>query len=139
MMPQAQQFPFLALNPTAGSVGLFPILPLQLAIGSQTVSVLGLLDSGALVNVLPHDLGLQLGADWDQQSTHVQLTGNLAQYEARGLVVTATVAALPPVHLVFAWTKSNIVPLLLGQMNFFLEFDVCFFRARGIFEVKPKS
>ena len=138
MTLQAQQFPFLSLNPTAGAPGLFPYLPLQLALGSQTVSPLGLLDSGAMVNVLPHDLGVQLGADWQQQTTRVQLTGNLAQHEARGLIVDATVASFPSVRLVFAWTKSNAVPLLLGQMNFFLEFDVCFFRSRAVFEVKPK-
>jgi|GEM_PF-3158502 len=28
--------------------------------------------------------------------------------------------------------------LILGQANFFLEFDVCFFRARSEFEVRPK-
>ena len=138
MMPQAMQFPYRALNPAAGSAGLFPILPIQLALGPQTVSALGLVDSGALVNVLPYDLGLQLGFDWDKQTTQVQLTGNLAPCEARGVVVNRTVGSFPRVPLVFAWTKSNAVPLLLGQTNFLMEFDVCLFRSKGIFEVKPK-
>jgi len=28
--------------------------------------------------------------------------------------------------------------LILGQTNFFLEFDVCFYRSKQEFEVKPK-
>ena len=57
----------------------------------------------------------------------------------RGILVTATVARFAPVRLVFAWTRADDVRLLLGQTNFFLEFDACFFRARLEFEVKPKS
>jgi hypothetical protein len=45
----------------------------------------------------------------------------------------------PPVRLAFAWAQSNAVPVLLGQVNFFMEFDVCLFRSAGHFEVKPKS
>jgi hypothetical protein len=138
MTQKAQQFPYYAVNPAAGPLRLSPTLPLVLSLAAQPISVFGLLDSGAAVNVLPYDVGVQLGADWDLQTTQVQLTGNLAQQEARGLVVTATIGLFAPVRLVFAWTKSNAVPLLLGQMNFFLEFEVCFFRAKSLFEVKPK-
>jgi len=28
---------------------------------------------------------------------------------------------------------------LLGQINFFLEFDVCFFRSQKTFEIHPKK
>ncbi len=31
------------------------------------------------------------------------------------------------------------VPLLLGQANFFIEFDVCFYRSQKVFEVTPKK
>jgi hypothetical protein len=99
---------------------------------------MGLLDTAATVNVLPYDTGLQLGAIWDQQTVPVRLTGNLANQEARGLLLTATVGKFPPVRLAFAWTKNNAVPLLLGQVNFLMEFDVCFFRSQLRFEVKPK-
>jgi hypothetical protein len=33
----------------------------------------------------------------------------------------------------------NLVPLLLGQVNFFMGFNVCFFRARSLFEIRPKQ
>jgi len=38
---------------------------------------------------------------------------------------------------VFAWTRQDNVPLLLGQVNFFEEFDVSFHRARRHFEIEP--
>jgi hypothetical protein len=101
--------------------------------------VSGLLDTGATVNVLPCDTGRQLGAVWDQQTTPVHLTGNLARFEARVLIVSATVGEFAPVRLAFAWTRANNVPLILGQVNFFLEFDVCFFRSQKAFEVKSKQ
>jgi hypothetical protein len=134
----AQQFPFVPRDPSLGAASLAPMLPITLS-AVQTVSASGLLDTGAAVSVLPYDLGLQLGFDWDRQTTSVQLSGNLASAEARVVVVTAAVAACAPVRLALAWTKLNTVPLLLGQVNFFMEFDVCFFRSRGIFEVRPKS
>lgn len=138
MIPGAEQYPFVSLNPAAGTFGLFPCLPLQLTLKQQTVSVMGLLDTAATVNVLPFDVGLQLGAVWDQQTTPVQLTGNLAAVAARGLIVLGKVGRFPPVQLAFAWAQVNTVPVLLGQVNFFLEFDAYFSRSRGVFEVKPK-
>ncbi|QEH31948.1 hypothetical protein OJF2_04150 [Aquisphaera giovannonii] len=50
----------------------------------------------------------------------------------------ARVATFPPTRLVFAWTRSDTVPVLLGQVNFFMEFDVCFFRSRSEFELRPR-
>jgi len=69
----------------------------------------------------------------------VQLTGNLATSEARVLLVSAVVGGFSPVRLAFAWSHSNAVPVILGQINFFLEFDVCFFRSRSLIEVRAKS
>lgn len=115
-----------------------PLLPLHLELPSHSISVLGLLDTASAVNVLPFDIGLQLGAVWDDQKTMVQLTGNLASFPARGLVISAIVGHFLPVRLAFAWTQSNNVPLILGQLNFFAEFDAYFSRSSAIFEVKPK-
>ncbi len=106
---------------------------------AQTVAVSALLDTGAAVNVLPYNIGLQLGFIWDQQTTTVELTGNLASVEARVILITATVAQFPPVRLAFAWAKQDTIPVILGQVNFFMEFDICFFRSRAQFEVKPRA
>lgn len=118
--------------------GLMPFLPVILTRGSHSVNVQGLLDTGASVNVLPYDIGLQLGADWHQQTVVVPLAGNFAATEARGLVVLATVGPFPAVKLGFAWARLNTIPLILGQTNFFEQFDICFFRSQAVFEVKPK-
>ena len=77
-----------------------------------------MLDTGATVNVLPYLLGIELGCIWERQTTTLNLTGNLAQYEARVLLLQVTIAQFEPVRLVFAWTKSVQVPLILGQVNF---------------------
>ena len=88
---------------------------------------------------LPFSVGKQLGAEWDKQRIDIDLTGNLAGIPAKGLLATATVAGLPPVRLAFAWSQSDDVPLLLGRVNFFQAFDVCFFGNRRQFEIRPKS
>jgi hypothetical protein len=112
---------------------------MTLTLQGRSVSIRGLLDTGSAVNVLPHDVGGQLGAIWEHQTIPVRLTANLAREEARMIIASATVGNFPPVRLAFAWTRTNTVPVILGQVNFFLEFDVCFFRSRSVFEVKPKE
>jgi hypothetical protein len=67
------------------------------------------------------------------------LAGNLARFEARAVVIDAQVSSFPKVNLAFAWTRGTDVPLILGQANFFFEFEVCFFRARSEFEIRPSE
>jgi hypothetical protein len=45
------------------------------------------------------------------------------------------VEEFPAVDLAFAWTQDKYEPLILGHMNFFLAFDVCFYRSDLAFEV----
>ena len=115
-----------------------PLLLLTLNFQRQSVKTIALLDSGASVNVLPYSIGLQLGAVWEQQTMILKLGGNLAAAEARGLLLSATITSLEPVRLVFAWAKSDNLPVILGQMNFFQTFDICFFGTEMIFEIQPK-
>lgn len=117
---------------------LLPYLPITLRHGTHAVTVPGLLDTGSTVNVLPYNVGLQLGLVWEQQPTRVHLTGNLARLPARGVIVSGQVASFPPVELAFAWTQSTEVPVILGHVNFFMEFDVCFFGSQAAFEINPK-
>lgn len=114
-------------------------VPITLRHATHVLAVVGLLDTGSTVNVLPYPLGLQLGWVWEHQTTRVHLTGNLARLPARGVIVSGQVASFPPVDLAFAWTQSAEVPMILGQVNFFMEFDVCFFRSQAAFEVKSKG
>lgn len=137
-MRNAQRFNFTEGFDAFGVPDALPQLPLFLTYGDSSVEVSAVLDTGASVNVLPYQVGVQLGATWEEQTTSVILAGNLASVEARGLLVSARIDDFAPVRLVFAWSLSNDIPLLLGRMNFFLEFDVCFYRSQLIFEVCPK-
>lgn len=114
-------------------------MPLTLAYQQSSVAASGLLDTGASVNVLPYSVGIELGYLWERQTTALNLTGNLAQYEARVVLVQAVIGQFDPVQLVFAWTQATNVPLILGQVNFFMEFDICFYRSQLQFEISPKS
>ncbi|AUS99142.1 hypothetical protein CLI64_01310 [Nostoc sp. CENA543] len=138
-MRNAERYPFVSSDATSGEASFRPHLPLSLIYQQKTVETLGLLDTGASVNVLPYPVGIELGYEWERQTTALSLTGNLAQYEARVVLVQAIVGRFEAVKLVFAWTQATNLPLILGQVNFFMEFDVCFYRSQLQFDIKPKS
>ncbi|MEH2191589.1 MAG: aspartyl protease family protein [Nostoc sp.] len=138
-MVDTQKFPYKIIDSSLGMVDRLPYIPLTLSLNGQSLNTEGLLDTGASVNVLPYELGLQLGLIWEDETLSVLLAGNLARFEARAVVVDAPVSSFPTINLAFAWTQTPNVPLILGQANFFFEFDVCFFRARSEFEVRPKQ
>ena len=116
-----------------------PRIPLLLRLGDLTVEALGLVDSGATINVLPYELGIQLGAVWDDRKAIIHLAGNLSSQAAIPLFADAQIGDFAPVRLAFAWVIMPNTPLILGQTNFFLEFDVSFYRSKLEFEIKPKS
>ncbi len=133
------RLPFTAVTNSLGEAGFSPLLPLTISFQNNSVETTGLLDTGATVNVLPFPLGESLGFNWESERIPLQLTGNLANYEARAVMLSAKVGEFDPVKLAFAWTKAEQVPVLLGMMNFFIEFDVCFFRSKLMLEVRPKN
>jgi len=129
-----ERFPFVARDPSAGAASLAPLLPLRLRLGGHDMAVSGLIDSGAAVSVLPWSVGTGLGGDWDS-SAPITLTGNLAAAEARVLVCEGVVGGFAPRRLAFAWSRSDVVPVLLGQVNFLMACDVLLSRSAGWFEV----
>ncbi|WP_334773319.1 hypothetical protein [Nostoc sp.] len=116
-----------------------PRIPLSLCLGDRTVEALGLVDSGATVNVLPYEIGIELGGVWDDSRAIIQLAGNLSNLPAMPFLANVEISDFAPVELVFAWVRRANVPLIFGQTNFFLEFDVCFYRSKLEFEIEPKS
>jgi len=131
MRPDAMLFPFDATQR--------PTLPLKLSQAGRTVQVQALADTGADVNVLPWSVGLELGLNWNPNKATLRLVGVPAGAAAMPVLVDAVVGSLSPVRLAFAWCESDAVPLVLGQTNFFMEFDVCFFRSRMEMSVVPKA
>lgn len=138
MMPHAQRFTYGRLDPRRNNTESLPLLPITFELRGKSVSVSALIDSGSTVSVLPFRLGVELGAVWDEQPVAVQLAGNLAKSESRGLILNATIAPFAAIPLVFAWTQNEQVPVILGQVNFFSEFDVCLFGSKFAFEIRPK-
>ena len=132
------RFKYSTTDPSQDEFDSLPRLPLLLRSNSQSVEVVGLVDSGATVNVLPYEVGIRLGATWDDRKANIRLAGTLGKLSAMPLFVTAQVGEFAPVRLAFAWVRSNNVPLILGQTNFFMEFDICFYRFKLEFEVKPR-
>lgn len=138
-MLDGRRFSFVERTNNLGLSTTLPYVPIALTYRNFSVEAMALLDTGASVNVLLYEVGLQLGAIWQEQTVPIQLSGNLGQMEARGLVLSAIVAEFPPILLAFAWTESTEAPLILGHMNFFAEFDVCFYRADLAFELRPRA
>lgn len=130
--------PYTLNENASGSTGLLPFLPITLISNGKELETTGLLDSGSTINVLPYALGIKLGLQWEEQKIHVPLAGNLSKTEAFGVVLRGQIEGFNSCKLVFAWAKSDAFPLILGQTNFFQEFNVCFFRYELAFEIKPK-
>ena len=108
--------------------------------GNNAVQVTGLLDTGGMINVIPHHIGLALGGVWERQRTKIQLGGNLNAVEARASTFLAYHPQLTPntfVELGFAWAISDKAPIIFGQANFFQTFNICFYRAEGFFDIHP--
>ena len=133
------RFKYSTTSPSQNEFDSLPRVPLLLRQGDRVVETIGLVDSGATINVLPYEIGLQLGSIWDERKAILRLTGNLGNQQAIPFTLVAQIGEFEPVKLVFAWTNSPIAPLILGQTNFFLEFDVCFYRSKSEFEIQPKS
>ena len=134
-----QRFPYVQVDPSLGVASALPYIPVTLTHGQQEIVASALVDSGAAINVLPYHVGLQLGAVWEQQTVPVQLSGNLAASEARALLLTGQVGDFAPVRLAFGWSRNDNVPVILGQVNFFMEFDISFFRSRLLLEISPRQ
>ena len=105
-MRNAKRYPFVSSDTTLGEASFRPYLPFALVHQQVSVTSSALLDTGASVNVLPYSVGIELGYEWDRQTTALSLTGNLAQYEARVVLAQAVVGQFEPVQLVYCLDTS---------------------------------
>jgi len=113
-MSSPVRFSFTNVKSRQTAVGQLAYLPITLSHKMYSTPVSGLLNTGSTVNVMPYSVGLKLGFVWEQQTTLVRLTGNLANNVAKAVVVSGQIASLPPVALVFAWTQTEEIPVILG-------------------------
>lgn len=105
----------------------------------MTVDAMKLLDTGASVNVLPYEIGIELGEVWEEQKVPIELSRNRSREPAKGLVLLGKVEPFNSVLLAYFWTKAKNMPLILGHMNFFQEFNICFYRHELVFDICPRS
>ena len=138
-MTTPAQFPYLPRGTGNGPHDLAPLLPARLSLNGIDVDVVGLVDSGSSFSILPFDVGAQFGLDWDQLPRGVMIGGAAGRGPAKMVAVTMTFGPLGPVTQVFAWKRANDTPVVFGQVTFFLNFDICFYRTRGYFEIQPAS
>ncbi|MGL5508583.1 MAG: retroviral-like aspartic protease [Microcoleaceae cyanobacterium] len=138
-MRNSKRFPYIKKINNLGQENYVPFVPITLNYDNIAIKSMGLLDTGATINVLPYDLGLELGATWENETISIPLAGNLKSIEARGLIVSGVIDNFSPARLAFAWAKSNDLPLILGQINFFKEFSVCFYGSEIAFEISQNN
>ena len=138
-MSTPTRFPFVSKGSGGPVPDLAPLLPIRLSRGTKAIDVIGLVDSGADVSVLPYSIGSQFGVDWNSLVLTCSVGGSIGRIPGKMFAVQVAVASFPPMQLVFARVQSDNVPLILGQTNFFMEFDVCFFRSQNFFQIQPRT
>lgn len=118
-----------------------PLIDIQLSYGSKKLVVPALVDSGAALNILPFDIGTELGLLWDAQTFPIDLSGVITDSQAYAVLLEAQITSMQSTQLAFAWVNklSSQVRTLLGQVNFFQEFDIHFYANQQFFDVEPKS
>jgi len=118
-----------------------PLVSIQLAHNATTITVPAVVDSGSALNILPHDIGLSLNLNWNNQTYPLDLDGILTGTQAYAILLQAKIEPFPLLKLAFAWINkpSTEVHVLLGQVNFFQEFDVHFYGYQKVFEIALKT
>src|SRR5258706_9567918 len=108
-MPDSLQIPYTELRNALREVSLRPILSVAILTDAKLVNSTGLVDSGADVNVLPFELGNALGLTWGEQRYHLRLSGNLANFDTRVVVLPVQIGTFARVDLAFAGTQAERV------------------------------
>ncbi len=134
---KARQFAYL---PHPRFPGGMPCLDLNLSHQERIVSVSALVDSGAALNILPFDIGLELGLVWETQTFPINLEGTLTGTHAYAVILYAELTTFPVIELAFAWVNKPRpeIRVLLGQVNFFQEFNMYFYGHQQTFEITPR-
>jgi hypothetical protein len=127
-MPAWRRFPYTP--PSGAGKGELPYC--QVILISSICGFRGdaLLDSGSTISVLPHSVGITLGFDWHSERPLLPLAGNLAKYETKSVILQVAIEGFRPQLMSFAWSRSDSVPIILGQRNFFEVYDVRFSEAK---------
>ena len=55
------------------------------------------------------------------------------------LLAMVDVEGYSSARLAFSWARAENIPVILGQTNFFMDFDVCSYHSKLEFDINPKS
>ena len=113
------RFRYSLLEPATNERESLPRAPMFLFNGVNSLETLGLLDTGAMTNILPYELGLKLGGVWDERSAYLRIGGGLYPQPAMSFFTMAKVADLPSVKLAFAWVRNPNIPLIHWTVQLF--------------------
>ena len=123
-----------------GPLDEIPLLPIRLSLGSRSIKVEALIDSGATVSVLPLDVGAFFGLNWNSSKLQPLAVGGAhGAVPAKRLDLMTTIGSLAPRLLAFAWVNTNNDPLVLGNADFFFHFDVFLCRRHSYFVIQPAT
>ena len=118
-----------------------PFLPFSLAYGEKTVSLLGLVDTGAVDCLFDREVADDLGIDitnTDQEKEYFGIADqtvigymHLVEFQIQGFSEWIEMEA--------GFLDAKLPYPLLGQSDFFDNYEVILKRYRGRFEVKSRS
>ena len=111
---------------------IHPIIPVILRHRNKFIQTMALVDSGADMNVLPFHIGIELGLSWEGTANDFELHGLAETLAAKAIAVNLEIGSWPTLRMAFAWSMQDETPVILGQLNFFGEVDVCFSRTQGL-------
>lgn len=94
-------------------------------------------DTGSMLNILPHQVGLDLGFVWNPKKAIIPLSGT-ASSVVMLVKVTGTIPTLDSVELCFVWASNDNFRLILGQANFFAEYHACFYQDQRYFDISSR-
>ena len=116
-----------------------PFVTIVLTYHGRSISRTALVDSGSTINVLPYEDGLDLGLCWEDQGLPLRDEGFLQGTPVYGVLLTVQVGSYAPVNQAFAWTQKgrSAVRLILGQTNFFEQFEITFRGREKTCEIFP--
>lgn len=131
------RFQYSITRPEQDKDDAMPRISVTLRSGNRQLQAIALVDSGATINVIPFELGRQLGAIWNDAEAILPLGGIIGS-DGIPLDIETQIGDYPPIELSFAWVQNDRVPLILGQFDFFENFRVCFERYNLEFEITPR-
>lgn len=117
-----------------------PIIPVKLSYMNNLVEAWALIDSGADMSFLPLHIGEELGLSWERSTQDFQLLSLAGSSPAKAVAVDLRLGHWPDLKMTFAWSAVSETAVILGQVNFFQEVDICFSRSDGYVRLEmPES